>query len=429
MKRLFAALVLSLPLTAAAFADNWPMWRGPRLDGRSSEKGLPLKWSATENIAWKTPIPGVGHSSPVIFGDRVFLTSCIQKAKDGTRVLICLDRKTGRPLWQRDVFDAPLEPIHGRNSRASSTPAADAEHVYTSFCRLRPRTPSDGPPEQPREKSPIAADLVPEMLITCYDLEGNKLWEKVPGRFYSRHGYCSSPVLYKDLVIVNGDQDARAFVVALDRHTGREVWRADRPNRTRSYCVPIIVEAGGRAQMVLSGSLSVTSYDPDTGTLLWHLDGPTEQYVASLVYEDGLFFLTAGFPDYHNMAITPEGKVLWHESKTIPKKASYVPSPIAVPGHFWMISDEGWLSSFELRTGKRSFLEKVARHVSASPVLADGHVYLPDDDGITHVLRAGGTFEEVAANPVGEKCSASPAIAHGQIFLRTWEHLYCIGKK
>ena len=268
------------------------------------------------------------------------------------------------------------------------------------------------------------------MVVTCYDFEGNRVWEKVPGRFYSRHGYSASPILYKDLVILNGDQDALAYIVALDRKTGAEAWRVNRPKRMRSYVVPLIVEAGGRTQMVLTGNEGVTSYDPDTGTVLWSIDGPTEQYVASLVYNDGVFFLTAGFPDYHNMGITPEGKVLWHESKTTSKKASYVPSPIAVPGHFWMISDTGWLSSFDAQTGKRSFMEQLGRHHSGSPVLADGHVYLTDDDGITYVLKAGGTFEVVARNPLPEQCAASPAaLAQGQIFLRTWGHLYCIGKK
>jgi outer membrane protein assembly factor BamB len=427
MNRLLAALVATLTLTAVAAAENWPAWRGPRLDGSSLEKGLPLQWSEKENVAWKTPIPGIGHSSPIVMGDRVFVTSCL--IKEQARVLLCLDRRDGHVLWQREVLRSPLEPVHPRNNQASSTPAADGKHVYVSFLRLRPKMDSDGPPTKPTEKSPISPDLVPEMVVTCYDFEGTKVWEKVPGRFYSRHGFCSSPILHKDLVIVNGDQDALAFIVALDRTTGTEVWRIDRPNRTRSYVVPLIADAGGRTQMVLSGSKSVTSYDPDTGSPLWKIDGPTEQYVASLVWGDGAFFMTAGFPDYHNMAISADGKVVWHESRTTNKKASYVPSPIAVPGHFWMISDEGWLSSFDARTGKRSFLEKVGRHVSASPVLADGHVYLTDDDGITHVLKAGGTFEMVEQNTLAEKCCTSLAISQGQLFLRTTGHLYCIGKK
>ena len=199
------------------------------------------------------------------------------------------------------------------------------------------------------------------MVVGAYDFEGNKVWEHVPGRFYSPHGFCSSPILYKDKVIVNGDQDAEAYIVALDKSTGAEKWRIDRPNRTRSYCVPLIVEAGGKTQMVLSGSLYVTSYDPDNGKPIWFIKGPTEQFVASLVYGDGLFFLTAGFPDYHNLAIRPDGvgditktHIAWHESKTTPKKASYVPSPLAVGKYFYMISDQGWLSCFDSQTGKRS---------------------------------------------------------------------------
>jgi outer membrane protein assembly factor BamB len=175
MNRLLAALALVFALAASAAADNWPMWRGPRLDGISLEKNLPLKWSETDNIAWKTPIPGVGFSSPVIFGDHVFLTTCL--VKEQARVLVCLDRISGKVLWSRELFRCPLEPVHSRNSRASSTPATDGKHVYTSFCRLRPKTETDEPPAKPREKSPIAPDLVPEMVVTCYDFAGNKLWE------------------------------------------------------------------------------------------------------------------------------------------------------------------------------------------------------------------------------------------------------------
>jgi outer membrane protein assembly factor BamB len=427
MNRMFAALVVALSFNAVAVAENWPAWRGPRLDGSSLEKGLPLHWSETENVAWKTPIPGVGHSSPIVYGDRVFVTSCL--IKEQARILLCLDRRDGHVLWQREVLRSPLEPIHARNSRASSTPATDGKHVYTSFLRLRPKTESDGPPIQPSEKSPTSPDLVPEMVVTCYGMDGTKVWEKVPGRFYSRHGYSSSPILYKDLVIVNGDQDALAFIVALDRTTGSEVWRINRPNRERSYVVPLIVNAGGRTQMVLSGCRCVTSYDPDNGKPLWHIDGPTQQFVASLVWGDGAFFLTAGFPTYHNMAISADGKVLWHESKTSSAKASYVPSPLAVPGHFWMISDEGWLSCFDAKSGKRTFMERLGTHHSASPVLVDGHVYLTDDDGVTHVLKGGGRIEEVAQNALVEKCCTSPAVSQGQLFLRTTGHLYCIGKK
>ena len=426
MHRLLAVCVIPW-IATPVFAENWPCWRGPRLDGSSAETNLPLTWSEKENVAWRTPIPGVGFSSPIVHGDRVFVTTCL--LKEEKRVLFCIDRRDGQPIWQREVLRSPLEPIHGRNSRASATPATDGKYVFTSFLRLRPKIDDDGPPTKPREKSPIAPSLVPEMVITCWDYEGNKVWEKVPGRFYSRHGYCSSPILYKDLVIINGDQDALAYIVALDKKTGSEAWRIDRSHRMRSYCVPLIVNAGGRTQMVLTGNEGVASYNPDSGEPIWAFDGPTEQYVASPVWGDGLFFMTAGFPDYHDWTVTPEGKTLWHEKKTTAKKASYVPSPIAVPGHFWMISDEGWLSSFEAQTGKRTFFEQLGRMFSASPVLADGHVYLADEDGVTHVLKAGGTFDVESRNRLPEKICASPAVSQGQIFLRTAGHLYCIGKK
>src|ERR1700722_12272179 len=156
MNRLIAAPVASLSFTSVAAAENWPTWRGPRLDGSSLEKGLPLKWSETENIAWKTPIPGVGYSSPIVYGDRVFVTSCL--IKEQARVLLCLDRRDGHVLWQREVLRSPLEPIHGRNSRASSPRATEGKRVYTAFLRLRPKTDSDGPPTQPSEKSPISPD-------------------------------------------------------------------------------------------------------------------------------------------------------------------------------------------------------------------------------------------------------------------------------
>jgi outer membrane protein assembly factor BamB len=435
MKQLFAfALVLSCAVTL--HAEDWPAWRGPRLDGSSLEKDLPIKWNGkdNDNIAWRTDIPGNGHSSPIIWGDHVFVTTCL--LEEQKRELLCLDRKTGVVKWQREVAYSPLEPRHKLNSYSSATPATDGKLVYVSFLRLRKKTDNDGPPSKPREKSPVSPDLVPEMVVAAYDFAGEKKWEKTPGRFYSRHGFCSSPILYKDKVILNGDQDAEAFIVALDKNTGAEKWRINRPNRFRSYCIPLIVEAGGHTQMVLSGAQAVDSYNPDNGAPIWHINGPTEQYVASLVYGDGLFFLTAGFPDYHNMAIRPDGAgditkshIQWHESKTIARKASYVPSPLAVGKYFYMISDSGFLSCFEAQTGKRTFIEQLGRHHSASPVLADGHVYLTDDYGMTYVLKGNGQFDVVSRNPLDDECYSSPAVSHGQIFICTLNSLYCIGKK
>jgi outer membrane protein assembly factor BamB len=400
-------------IPALAHTEEWPAWRGPRGDGTSLEKGLPRTWSPTENVAWKTKIPGVGHSSPIISGDRIFLTSCVEA--EGKRLLLCLDRVSGKILWERAVLTAKLERKHHLNSFASSTPATDGEHVWVTFLDY------------------------PNVQVACYDFDGTKVWQRSPGKLLSVHGFCSSPVLYKDTVIVNGDQDAEAYIVALDRKTGAERWRIDRPNRTRSYCTPIFIHTHNHpdvTQMVLSGSKSVTGYDADNGKLLWSISGPTEQYVASLVYLEGVLFLTTGFPEYHLMGINPEGEgditdskyILWHIGNSQGARgASYVPSPLAHDGHFFVVSDPGYLSCLEAKTGNRVWMKKLGRRHSASGVLIEGNLFFTDDDGTTFVVKASPTFEVVAKNSLKEECYASPAVSHGHIYLRTLGQLYSIG--
>ncbi|HLF95209.1 MAG TPA: PQQ-binding-like beta-propeller repeat protein [Planctomycetota bacterium] len=399
--------LLSALLLVLAQTQEWPGWRGPKRDGTSTEAAFPVKWSATENVLWKVPIPGKGHSSPIVWGDRVFLTTCIEPA--GERKLLCLDRKDGRTLWEQTIVTVPLEGKHGLNSFASSTPVTDGKHVWIAF----------------QEGKTFSA--------YCYDVEGKLVWRVSPGEFHSKHGFCSSPLLYKDMVIFNGDQDAVAYIVALDRATGKERWRADRPNKTRSYVPPVIFEAGGKTQLVLSGSLCVTSYDPDTGKLIWIIDGPTEQFVASMVCTEDVFFISGGFPEFHVLGIRPDGQgnvtkthILWRDKGQ--DICSYVPSPVAVGPHFFIASDVGAATCFDAKTGKRLWKEKLSRHISASPVAASGHLYFPDDAGTTYVLKAAGTFELVAKNELGEACYASPALSRGRIYLRTAKSLFCIGE-
>ena len=344
------------------------------LDGVSSESApFPIKWSGSENVHWKCEIPGRGHSSPIVWGDRIFLTSCDETTND--RLLICIDRREGKILWQKVVLNAPLERKHNLNSFASSTPATDGEHVWVTFL------------DQPRIR------------VACFDFEGNLAWEKTPGKFNSQHGFCSSPILFEDMLIVNCDQDNQeAFIVALNKSTGDEKYRIDRPNRTRSYCVPIIVDAAGRKQMVLTGSKCVASYDPSTGKQLWLIDGPTEQFVASAVFTDGMFIITGGFPDHHILGIRPDGNgnvtnshIAWRTTR-IP---GYVPSPIAFKNLFYIVSDEGIASCYEPKSGKMFWNQRLSRHVSASMVAAGDCVYVLDDFGVTHVLKAGPKFEEL----------------------------------
>lgn len=381
------------------------MWRGPRGDGTSSETHLPTRWSTTENVRWKVSIPGKGHSSPVVWEDRIFLTTCLEDTQQ--RMLLCIDRNDGRLLWQKQVLTSPLEMKHDLNSYASATPATDGKHVWFAFFG------------QPRIE------------LACYDVDGNETWRRSPGEFHSVHGFCSSPVLYKDIVILNCDQDAPAYIVAYDKNSGAERWRIDRPNRTRSYCTPVIKQLAGKTQMLLSGSKCVMSYDPDTGRQHWIIDGPTEQYVASLVATDGVVFMTGGFPEHHLLGIDPGGsgnvtqsKVLWHDHRGV----SYVPSPVAFGHWFFLVSDDGVGTCWEAITGKMLWKRRLGPHHSASGIVAGGNVYFTADDGVTFVLKAAPQFELIGTSALDEECHASPAVSGGNLFIRTMHHLYCIGR-
>jgi len=405
-------------------AENWNAWRGPRGDGISMETGLPQRWSDQENVAWKISVPGTGHASPIVWDDRIFLVTCNEQQQE--RILLCLDRHSGKTNWQQVVLRATLETKHPLNSYASSTPATDGKFVYVSFLE------ADG-------------DLVPalnvgtermvssgKMVVAAYDLDGRQQWLVRPGNFASVHGFCSCPVIYKNLLIVNGDHDGDSYIVALERSTGRTIWKIPREHKTRSFVTPIIREVGGRTQMMMSGSLSVTSYEPKTGKLLWFIDGPTEQFVASPVYAGELLFLTAGFPEHHILAIDPTGsgdvtdsRIVWRTTKG----AGYVPSPIAVDKFLLVATDEGVISCFVAATGQRLWRKRIGEHYSTSAVTAGGLAYFLADDGVTTVIKPDHELEIVARNALNERCYSSPAISHGQFLIRGEKHLYCIGKE
>jgi outer membrane protein assembly factor BamB len=404
-------------LAAEPAVENWPGWRGPRGDGTSQETQIPTSWNGQtgENIAWKTEIPGTGHSSPIVWGDRVFVVTCLDDKSE--RALLCLDRRTGKILWQKTVLAAPLEKKHSLNSFASGTPATDGKLVYVSllaadFASQTERTPGD-------------------MVVAAYDFDGQQKWLVKPGRFASTHGYCSSPVLFEDKVIVNGDHDGDGYVVALARDSGKELWRIARPNNTRSYCTPIIRDLGGRMQMLLSGSKCVASYDPRTGQQHWLMDGPTEQFVASLVEDGRYVYLTAGFPERHVLAFKSDGsghvgdeQIVWRTRKN----CSYVPSPILCSGYLLVAADDGIATCYQAATGNLQWTARLGKHYSASLVTAGGLVYFLADDGIVKVVRPGKELHVMAENPLGEYCYASAAISQGQVFIRGEKHLYCIGK-
>jgi outer membrane protein assembly factor BamB len=410
-----------------ARGEDWPQWRGPRLDGTSKDTGFPL--TAEGQVAWRVELPGSGHASPIVWGERVFVVAGLPENEE--RVLLCLARATGKRLWQSTVLKAPAEGTHKLNSLASSTPATDGERVFTAFLD---NTESDATRAANAGRT-IGKGEVPKgtVVVSTHDFSGKQVWQVRPGLFSSKHGFCSSPVVFEDKVIVNCDHDGAGYIVALARTDGRELWRIERPNQTRSYCVPLIREMAGRMQMVLSGTMCVASYDPRTGKQLWIMDGPTEQFVASLVYSEatGLLYMTGGFPEHHLLAIRPDGSgnvtethIVWRTNKGV----SYVPSPI-VAGEFLLnVSDSGVAHCFEAKSGTILWEERMREH-HASLTSAEGHVFFLNDFGVLRTVLPERTYKLLAESELKERVFASPALSEGQMFVRTDRSLICLGKR
>ena len=411
MKRMltFTILITSLlsSLVGPAQAESWPGWRGPREDGTCIEPNVPTDWDPADAI-WKAEIPGQGHASPIVWGDRVCTVTALPATQD--RVLLCLDRSSGKALWQRTVVQGPLEKIHNENSYASSTPATDGQRVFVTF-RVGDR-----------------------IAVAAHDLaDGKQLWLVWPGGHVGEWGFSNEPVLFGDKVIVDGDSKGDSFLVALSRDDGRTCWRVDRTHRGISYSAPLIREMAGRPQLVQCGDRCVASFDPDTGRPLWTVDGPSEEFVATPVYSEkaGLVFVSSSWPKQVLLAIRPDGSgdvtgthVVWRDDKGAP----YVPSLIVAGDLLISVNNAGVAFCYEAATGKVLWQERLGRH-HASPVLAGGLVFFVNDNGEVNVIRPGTTFDRVARYDLGEPCYASPAISDGQVFLRGFKHLFCVGRR
>lgn len=399
-----AALAILWSVSSAA--ENWPMWRGPRGDGVSKERDLPLQWTSSQHVVWRSALPGAGHSSPVIWDDLVFVASAMPEKQ--ARLLLCLDRATGKILWQKTVLTSPLEPIHMLNSYASSTPATDGQRVYVSF---------------------LDRD---QMYVAAYSLQGDRLWETRPGVFSSKHGFCTNPVPYRDRLIVNGDHDGPSYLACLDQKTGQTIWKVPRERSTRSYSTPVIERVGDQDQLLLNGSYHTTAYDPLTGRQLWICDGPSEQMVATVVRHGDLLFSLGGFPERHLLAIRLGGagdvtrsRLVWRTHKSVP----YVPSPVVVDGLLHVVSDEGIYTCFEPSTGAVKVRRRVGTHVSSSLAGAPGRVYITKDDGKTVVVDARSPEKDLATSDLGEDVFSTPAMSQGRLFIRGKQHLFCIGEQ
>jgi outer membrane protein assembly factor BamB len=388
-------------------AQNWPCWRGPNGDGTSPETNLPVNWDGEKNILWKIETPGMGYSSPIVWNDRLFITSALADSHE--KVLICYNSQTGDKLWQKTVLNSPFEAKHNENSFASGTPATDGTLVFVSFL--------DGK----------------DVVVAAYDFEGKQAWLQRPGTFSSPHGYSCSPVLYEDKVIINGDSQGDSFVAALTRKDGKIVWRIAHENPSHSFSTPIFRKMAGKMQMIFCGNKGIASYNPDDGSRYWNIIGPSEDFCSSPVYNEksGLVLVSSAWPVRDLLAIKPDGQgdvtnshVVWHSTKG----AYYVPSPVCTDDYLFSTMTSGQVHCIEVATGNILWIENLGKQYS-SPVLANGLVYMPNDEGLITVIQPGPKFQVVAKNGIGEKMFASPAISKGKIYLRGLQHLFCIGTK
>ena len=403
---------------ALARAENWPQFRGPTRQGVSAETGLPLEWSATSNVAWKEQIPGQSWSSPIVWGDRVFVTTAMV-AGQSCHVL-SLDVKTGRVIWNREVFrQVPLKKEE-RNSHATPTPATDGERVYACF--------GDGS-------------------FAALDFAGEIVWTNRDHPFYSQHGLGTSPILHGGLLIMardgssNGEDKSvgwqkpwdQSYVLALDAKTGKERWKGRRGMSRISHGVPNIWEHDGKAQVVSEAGDVVQGFDVETGGRIWSSEVIGEGKVPSVVLGNGLVFTAGGAGGRNSIkAFNLGGKgdlketnLVWEQRKGAPN----LPSMIYAEPHLFAMGDAGVMSCLRADTGEPVWRERVGGNFSASPVLAEGRLYLLSDEGVTTVIEAGPQFKVLARNSLGEKAQASIAISQGRIFIRTAGNLYCIGGK
>jgi outer membrane protein assembly factor BamB len=426
LKRYFIFLTLVL-LSLACRAENWPRFRGPTGQGISTEKKLPLEWTATSNVLWKTPVPGEGWSSPIVWNNRVFLTTTTE---NGTQCrVLCFDRRTGQVLWNKHLFDQVPLRKEGKNSYASATPVTDGKRVVAVF--------GDGS-------------------MVALSLDGSILWTNREVQFYSRHGLGASPMIYRDLVIMPFDGSNRvkaagqwpnnppeerlgwqipwdqALIAALDLKTGRRIWTGKRGMSRIAHASPILFRHDGKDQLLSIAGDAIQAFDPKTGERLWSAYAQGEGLVPSPVIGDGLIFAASGFEKTTLRAIRPGGKgdvtathIVWEQKKGVPTQ----PSLVYVRPHLFAITDGGVATCYKADSGDIVWQERVGGNFSASPVYADGRIYFLSEAGETTVIAAGPEFKILARNALGEKCQASMAVSQGQLYLRSEKNLFCIGQK
>jgi len=408
--RCLGILAIGVAMAVSGMAENVPGWRGSRGDGSTLEKNLPIKWSATENVAWRTEIEGLGHSTPIVWDDKIFLTTALDDSQ--ARVLLCLNRKDGKILWQQTVVTSPLEKKHKENSYASTTPATDGQMIYVSFL-----------------------EGTQTVVVAAYNFAGDLKWRKTPTTFKSDWGFASTPVLWQDRILLSCCGKGNAEIVALDKKTGETLWMVKPEKPGQTFSPPYVREMAGKVQMVIQGNESITSYDPKDGKELWTIEGPSKEFIATPVYNEasGILLGASSWDKKIAVGIKPDGqgnvtgsKIVW---KT--KDGPWIASAVSSGEYFYFFSPTPKaLNCWKAATGEMVWqMKDVAIHHSSPLLTADGLIYFAADDGVVRVVKASPTMELVATNVMGENIYASPVAHDGQILLRSFKALYCIGKK
>jgi outer membrane protein assembly factor BamB len=398
-----SALLATLHVTA----EDWPQFRGPGGEGHSTEKNLPLQWSESQNILWKTPVAGRGWSSPAVAGGRVWLTTSIDQSGTASLRLLAYDVESGRETINLEVFsvrNAVLKNI--KNSLASPTPIVDGDRVYVHFG-------ADG--------------------TAAVGTDGKILWKTVLP-YDSMHGNGGSPTLYRDLLILSCDGSDEAYVVALDKNTGKIRWKTPRRQPyDQSYTTPLVIQVDGKDQVVSIGAFRAAAYDPLTGREIWRVRyGDGFSNVPRPVFGGGLVFIGTGFQEPSMLAVRPTGTgdvTNTHIAYTIERGAPFTPSPLIVGDEFYMVSDIGVASCLDVKTGRVHWQQRVPGNYSASPVFADGRIYFLSEEGVATVIAPGREFRRLAVNTLDGTTFASIAVSQGTLFIRSDTHLYRIGAK
>lgn len=416
-KRILGAFAVVIFSITIAYAENWPQWRGPNLNGVSAEKNLPAKWTTEENVSWKLPMPGWSGSTPIIWRDRIFLNV----AEGDSLYLWSVDKAKGTVLWKKALGAGNVK--LRKQNMSSPSPVTDGKSVFV---------------------------MTGTGMLKGFDFSGNELWsrdvQKDYGQFGLNWGYASSPLLFEDSLyvqVLHGMKtDEPSYILRVDKKTGKTIWRVERPTEAvrespDSYATPGLLRKGKTTEIVISGGDCVTGHDPTTGKELWRANGlnpdndPFHRVVGSPVIFEDIIYAPSKYKPLLALRAGGRGDITATHLLWSTTNGPDVPTPVTDGKYFYIVNDRGIMWCLDAKTGAEIYVQQRIKPgaYSGSPVLADGKIYVTNEDGLTTVVKAGPAFEVLAENALNDYCLSSPAISDGQIFLRTAQNLYCIGKK